>query len=190
MMRGYSTCLLKRVRHHLRQGGIIAYPTESCYGFGCDPFNYRAITKIINLKGRSKTKGLIVIAGTLSQLHKLLRPLPATDYPKLNEYWPGFYSLLLPVTNKAPRNLIGQHTKIAVRVSQHPLVRQLCQTLHLPLVSTSANKSGCRTLKTQRECIQRFGQQVLVLPGLTSFAKKPSTIIDWPSRQILRTNPK
>jgi len=182
----YNHKLIQQIKAHLRNGGVIAYPTESCYGLGCDPFNYRAINKIIRIKGRSKTKGLIVIAGKLEQLNTLIQPLPASSKAELAHYWPGFYSLILKVTRKVPRNLIGAHRKIAVRVTQHRAVQQLCRELQQPLVSTSANKTGCKPIKSYRECLRQFGKQVLVLPGLIGLEQKPSTIIDWESKKILR----
>lgn len=185
-MNVYSVKLLQKVQAHLRKGGVIAYPTESCYGLGCDPFNYAAVNKLIKIKGRSKTKGLIVIAGSTTQLHKLIQPIAGDQQAKLASYWPGFYSLILRVTTKVPRNLIGSHSKVAVRVSNHPLVKQLCHSLNTPLVSTSANKSGHHSIKNYRECQRQFGKKVLVLPGKIGSAKKPSTIIDWESQRVLR----
>lgn len=186
-MYNYSSLLLYKVKQHLKSGGIIAYPTESCYGFGCDPFNYKAINKIIQLKGRSKTKGLIVIAGDRKQLNGLIQPIPAVKEDIIAKYWPGFYSLILPTTDKVPRNLIGRHHKIAVRVTKHKQVQQLCKFLDMPLVSTSANKAGFKAVKTYRDCMRQFGDKVLVLPGITNFAKKPSTIIDLENNRILRS---
>ena len=181
-MQSYSPSLLAKVKKHLQGGGIIAYPTEFCSGFGCDPFNYTALQRIIRLKGRAKNKGLIVIAGRLPQLSKLM----ITQPPELAEYWPGFYSLILPVSPRAPSNLTGGKASIALRVSCHPLVQQLCYSLNMPLVSTSANKSGFKPLKSYRECQRQFGNQVLVLPGHTSFSRHPSRIIDWESKTVLR----
>lgn len=185
-MNVYSAKLLQKVQAHLRKGGVIAYPTESCYGLGCDPFNYAAINKLIKIKGRSKTKGLIVIASATKQLHKLIQPIAGDQQHELAKYWPGFYSLILRVTAKVPRNLIGSHSKVAVRVSLHRQVKQLCDSLNAPLVSTSANKSGHYSIKSYRECQRQFGKKVLVLPGKIGNAKKPSTIIDWESQKILR----
>ncbi|MBP9742862.1 MAG: Sua5/YciO/YrdC/YwlC family protein [Burkholderiales bacterium] len=113
-------------------------------------------------------------------------PLTIEDKQELDKYWPGAFSLILPVTNKVPRNLMGKNHKIAVRVTKHSLVKQLCNSLNLPLVSTSANRSGNKPIRNYRECVRQFGKKVLVLPGLTNFAKQPSTIIDWATRQILR----
>ena len=182
----YSIGLLRKVKKHLQQGGVIAYPTESCYGLGCDPFNYQAINRVIRLKGRSKNKGLIVIAAKFAQLKHLIQPLTDKEIIALKEFWPGFYSIILPVRQELPANLTGIHHKLAVRLSKHQGVTQLCNFLAMPLVSTSANKSGCRSIRDYRECKRQFGRQVMVLPGVTGFAKKPSTIIDWHTRQKLR----
>lgn len=185
-MRYYSPAKIREIKRHLRNGGVIAYPTESCYGFGCDPFNYSAINKIIQLKGRNKAKGMIVIVGSVNQLQNVISPLHENDKSQLTQYWPGFYSIILPVSRQIPRNLIGAHRKIAVRVTRHKLVKQLTNALNMPLVSTSANKSGHQSIKTYRECVRQFGKQVMVLAGTTNFAKKPSTILDWESKKILR----
>ena len=83
----------------------------------------------------------------------------------------GFYSIVLPVAQQIPRNLIGTHRKIAVRVTRHKLVKQLTSSLNMPLVSTSANKSGHRSVKTHRECIRQFGKRVMVLSGTTNLQK-------------------
>lgn len=183
----YSKELLNKVKRHLKRGGVIAYPTESCYGFGCDPFNYKAIDKLIKIKQRTKDKGLIVIAGSIKQLQPLIKPLSNSDIDKIGRrYWPGPYSLILPVKPNMPSNLTGCHSKLAVRVSKHKLVQQLCSSLKQAIVSTSANKSGCPAIKSYRECQRQFGNQVMILPGLIGFAKKPSTIIDWETQKVLR----
>jgi L-threonylcarbamoyladenylate synthase len=182
----YSIKLLNQARRHLAAGGVIAYPTESCYGLGCDPLQPKAIARILNLKGRSKAKGLIVIAAAETQLKNLIQPLSLKDKKEMSQYWPGPFSLILPSTTKVPSNLIGKQTKVAVRVTKHQLVQQLCRSLGLALVSTSANRTGHKPCRNYREAMRQFGKQVLVLPGLTNFAKNPSTVIDWTTKTRLR----
>lgn len=183
MLNYYSQNLLQKIKIHIKKGGVIAYPTEYCYGLGCDPFNRRAIDKIIKIKGRSKAKGLIVIAGKTNELKSLITPINTKD---VEGYWPGPYSLILKTRRRVPKNLTGRHDKIAVRVTKHLLVKQICSTLNSPVVSTSANISGHTPLKTYRDCKRVFGAYVMVLPGLTNFAKKPSILIDWESKKVLR----
>jgi L-threonylcarbamoyladenylate synthase len=182
----YSNHTLAKIKQHIANGGVIAYPTESCYGFGCDPLNRKAIDSVIKLKKRSKNKGMIVIASSKSQLNKIIKPLDTKSYNAVDEYWPGPYSLILKTKYNVPKNLIGKYSKIAVRVTKHELVKQICNSLGYPIISTSANISGKRSIKTYRECYKQFGSKVLVLPGLIGFAKKPSTIIDWETRTVLR----
>lgn len=183
-MQAYSINLLRRIKQHLKQGGVIAYPTEFCYGLGCDPSQTLAIAKILKLKRRNKAKGLILIAAKIKQLDNFILPLSTQDKEKVKQYWPGFYSLLLPSKHKSI--LTGKHTKLSVRVSSHPLVKQLCNYLNMPLVSTSANLSGYKPIKNYSACLRQFGHKVMVLPGSTKFAKHPSTILDLASGQILR----
>ncbi|MDD3267489.1 MAG: L-threonylcarbamoyladenylate synthase [Burkholderiales bacterium] len=177
---------LIKIKQHLKKGGVIAYPTESCYGLGCDPKNHKAINKVIRIKGRSKTKGLIVIAGNLKQITPLTKTLSDKDTSKLKQYWPGFYSIILPVNHHLPSNLTGIHNKIAIRVTNHKQVQQISNHIKSALVSTSANKSGKQSIKYYKECIRHFGNKVLVINGNTMFQKKPSTIIDWETKTILR----
>ncbi len=176
---------LKQIKHHLKNGGVIAYATESCYGFGCDPFSYKAIAKIIKIKKRSKTKGMIIISGRRDNLTSVTKNVNLFS-PDFMQYWPGSYSIILPTNKNLPTNLTGIHQKIAVRVTQHKQVIQLSDFLHMPLVSTSANLSGMKSIKTYKECVRKFGSKVMVIDGYISFAKKPSTIIDWESKKILR----
>lgn len=183
----YSHDTLIKAYQHIKNGGVIAYPTEYCYGLGCDPFNRKAIDKVLKLKRRSKVRGLIVIAGEIKQLKSLIKPLKQKAYDDIDKYWPGPFSLILETKKNVPYNLIGRHKKIAVRVTKHQLVKQLCQFIQMPLVSTSANISGYKPIKTYREGKKQFGESTLVLPGLTNFAKNPSTIIDWSTKKTLRS---
>ena len=70
-----SAAHLARARAAYRDGGLIAYATESCFGLGCDPLNAQALRRVIALKGRPNHKGLIVVAASIEQLAPLIRPL-------------------------------------------------------------------------------------------------------------------
>ncbi len=183
----YKIELLRKMKEHLNRGGIIAYATESCFGLGCDPFNYKAIKKLLNLKQRSSEKGLIVIGHSFKSLNKLIKPITKIDENQLKKYWPGAFSIILPVQEKIVHKiLVGKYNSLAVRISKHKLAFKLCKYLDNPIVSTSANRSKISPAKTYRECKRRFGNKVLVLPGNTSFMKRPSTIINWQTKKLLR----
>lgn len=174
-------------RGRLRAGGVLAYATESCFGLGCNPFDVRAIRRILAIKGRPTHKGLIVIAANLQQLRSLIRPLTPAQLATVQRYWPGPYTFLLPASRRVPTLLRGRHDKIAVRISAHGEAAALCRALGSPLVSTSANRAGQKSLKTARACRQAFGrEQVLTLKGRIGKRRKPSTIIDLDSGRVLR----
>lgn len=174
-------------RGRFRAGGVLAYATESCFGLGCNPFDVRAIRRILAIKGRPTHKGLIVIAANLQQLRPLIRPLTPAQLATVQRYWPGPYTFLLPASRRVPTLLRGRHDKIAVRISAHGEAAALCRALGSPLVSTSANRAGQKSLKTARGCRQAFSrQQVLTLQGRIGKRRKPSTIIDLDSGRVLR----
>lgn len=168
----------RRVRHWLRSGGVIAYPTESCFGLGCDPRNWRAIGRILHIKRRPAHKGLIVIADQPQRFGTLLHPaaLPATT--EWTAQWPAPLTLLLARGRGCLNRLAGRHNKLAVRVPDHAGARALCHAAGMPLVSTSANRAGCPSLRTARACARQFGRRVLVIHGRTGKRRSPSTIID------------
>jgi L-threonylcarbamoyladenylate synthase len=173
------------LRAYLRRGGIIAYPTESCYGLGCDPFNRQAVRKLIQIKGRPISKGLILIADRFSRFQKLLRPLAEQEQARVLATWPGPVTWILPASNRAPW-LRGKNHGLAVRVTAHRRAARLCRDLGTALVSTSANKSGGHPAKTARECRRIFGGQVRVIEGQIGKRKRASTLIDFFSGKVLR----
>lgn len=181
-----NAALTRQVRAHVKRGGVIAYPTESCYGLGCDPRNRHAVLKILRLKGRPQHKGLILIAADFRQLESYVIPLDDEQWGKILPTWPGPVTWLLPAANSTPFWLRGRHQTIAVRVTAHPLAARLCQVLGMAVVSTSANRSGQRPARTARECLRLFGSKVLVLPGRIGRRKRPSTIRDLQTGAAIR----
>lgn len=173
-----------RLLRHLRTGGLVAYATESCYGLGCDPSHPGAVRRLLRLKRRPQSKGLILVSDRLARLEPYLQKLDVATRNYVARYWPGPVSLLLPA--RAPRWLTGVHAKLAVRVSAHPDTARLCRHLRMALVSTSANRSGAQPAKTEAQCRRLFGARVWVLPGKIGARGRPSTLMDYPSGRILR----
>lgn len=174
------------LRAHLQRGGLIAYPTESCYGLGCDPRNPRALKRLIRLKGRSAAKGLLLIADHLNRLQTFIRPLRAGDRARMQRSWPGPVTWVVPASASCPPGLTGGRPTIAVRVTAHAEAARLCRSLGMALVSTSANKSGQKPAKTAAECRRIFGARVRVIAGRIGQRRRPSTLIDLATGAILR----
>lgn len=171
---------------YLKRGGVIAYPTESCYGLGCDPRNRRAVRRILQLKQRPQHKGLILIAADYRQVARYVLPLDAQAQRRLREQGAQAVTYLLPAMASCPRWLRGAHDTLAVRLTAHPFSRALCRSAGLALVSTSANRSGQRPARTYAECQRLFGKSVRVLRGRVGKRKRPSTIKAWADGRIAR----
>ncbi|MDD5384824.1 MAG: Sua5/YciO/YrdC/YwlC family protein [Gallionella sp.] len=176
----------RRIAAYLRRGGLIAYPTESCYGLGCDPDNRTAVQRLLKLKQRPQRKGLILIAANYRQVSHYLQPLTPVQQRELQEAGAQVVTCLMPARHSAPRWLRGAHDTLAVRLTAHRQAAQLCRSVNSALVSTSANRSGQRPARTYSQCQRLFGRKVWVLPGRAGKRKKPSTIRAWADGQVIR----
>lgn len=178
---------LKAAVDALDAGGVIAYPTEAVWGLGCDPDNERALTALLRLKERDPAKGLILIAGHISQLAPWLEGLPAELHAPLLSSWPGPNTWLVPDNGRSKCLLRGCHKSVAVRVSDHPLVARLCEAYGGPIVSTSANRAGEPPALTAETVRETLGDGLAaILDGPLGKHPRPSTIRDLVSGRVLR----
>jgi L-threonylcarbamoyladenylate synthase len=178
--------LSRTIAAYLRRGGLIAYPTESCYGLGCDPDNRTAVLRLLRLKQRPQRKGLILIAASYRQVARYLQPLNDAEQQRLRDGGSQAVTYLMPAHHSAPRWLRGAHDTLAVRLTAHRQAAQLCRGVGSALVSTSANRSGQHPARTYAQCRRLFGRKVWVLPGRVGQRKKPSTIRAWADGRIIR----
>ncbi|MBE0468941.1 MAG: threonylcarbamoyl-AMP synthase [Methyloprofundus sp.] len=175
-MNHYSNFKIRMAVHALKQGQIIAYPTEAVYGLGCDPLNENAVINLLNLKQRPIHKGLILVASDFSQLQPFLKPT-ATMLAQIMPSWPGPVTWVIPAQAWVPNYLKGKHDSLAVRVSAHPLVQQLCAAYGGAIVSTSANISNQAPARSALAVRQNLNTQGLfIIPGTTPKQAQPTAI--------------
>ncbi len=171
----------------LHRSGIIAYPTEAVWGLGCDPFDESALKRLLYLKQRPHHKGLILIAASLDQFDFLIHDLPQAQKDRMQKSWPGPFTFLVPHHNRVHSLIHGQFKTVAIRVSAHPIVKQLCEQFGGPIVSTSANLSGQPTVKNAIQASKFLGPELdFILSGPLGASKIPSQIIDLDSGHIVR----
>ena len=177
---------IQKVAQVIKQGGVIAYPTEGVWGLGCDPWNEQATLRILELKARPVAKGLILIASAIEQFDYILNELPSEQFNKLQASWPGAYTWLVPHHNKVPYWITGDHNSVALRVSDHPLVKKICDITG-PLVSTSANLAGQPSAQT-RLMVEKYFHNKLdaILNGELGKQRKPSQITDLITGEVIR----
>ena len=168
-------------------GGVVAYPTEAVWGLGCDPLDYSAVWRILELKRRSWRMGLILIASDLQQLDPYILPLDAAGRETLMSSWPGPVTWLVPCAGHVPHWLRGEHDSIAVQVTAHPVARALCGAFGGALVSTSANVSGAAPARNALTVHRYFGARIdYYLHGATDSRARPSEIRDLRSGTVVR----
>ena len=174
-----------RLRRFILRGGLVAYPTESCYGLGCSPFLYKAIKRINTLKNRAKNKNFIVIGNNFPQLSSLINIMNANEKKKLHTKWPGPHTWLIEANIKSPKWLISS-SKIALRIPSFRPSRIIIKEINQPVISTSLNKSGKRSIKTYRDACRLFNGKVKIINGRVGRNRKPSSIQDFSTGMIHR----
>ncbi len=173
----------------LRQGGVIAYPTEGVWGLGCAPRDETAVMRLLAIKQREVAKGLILIAGDEAQLSGYvdMSALGATRLAAVRASWPGPHTWVVPASADAPRWITGAHAGIAVRVSAHPAVVALCAVFGGALISTSANLAGMPAAASRDTLDPVLLARIDgVLDGETGGRSAPSVIRDARSGRVLR----
>ncbi|MCZ6829430.1 MAG: Sua5/YciO/YrdC/YwlC family protein [Gammaproteobacteria bacterium] len=167
--------------------GVIAYPTEAVWGLGCNPWSEVAVRRLLRLKARPESKGLILVAASMQQFDWLLHDLPLAQKSRLQLSWPGATTWLVPHHNRVPAWISGANNSVALRVSSHPRVQALCAAINSPIVSTSANLSGRREARHLFQVYQQFGGGLdYVLSGSLGGNIRPSTIRDLLTDTLVR----
>ncbi|WP_017431040.1 L-threonylcarbamoyladenylate synthase [Vreelandella jeotgali] len=186
-----GTATLENAVTALRDGDVIACPTEAVWGLSCNPHNPSALTRLLRMKTRAPAKGLIVVAADIDQLTAWLAGLDYRLYAPLLASWPGPVTWLVPDNGTAHALVRGDHATVALRVTDHPGMQALCRAFGGPLVSTSANRAGEPPAMSAAEAGALFAtdqrdEPAVVLAGELGGHERPSSIRDLASGRVLR----
>ena len=178
---------ISAVAEQAKQGKVIAYPTEAVFGLGCLPDNKQALQRLLDIKQRPIEKGLILVAANFEQVRPYLAP---NIQPTTEQMTPDNITWVFPVADNVSLLLRGRFDSIAIRISKHPLVQALCNSLDSPLTSTSANITGEPPCYSAQAVVEQFQDHPLapdaVLDGPTSGQLNPTEIRDAISGKTLR----
>lgn len=179
---------IRQAAQAMHQGGVIAYPTEAVWGLGCDPFNESAVQQLLNIKRRPMHKGLILVASSIQQVQPLLDNLAPEDYQRVTASWPGPVTWILPDPDDLiPYWVKGNHSSVAVRVSNHSLVKSLCDKFGSMIVSTSANYSDRHPARDKLKVNIHFKDKVAaIVPGELGQLARPTQIFRLDSDKPVR----
>jgi L-threonylcarbamoyladenylate synthase len=179
---------IRYAAHVIRQGGVIAHPTESVWGLACDPFNPYAIATILRLKKRPASKGLILISGVSEHFYPLLESLPTALQKRFYAPQDHPSTWLVPdIENQVPKSVKGQHDTVAIRVVAHKELADLTRVLGHPIVSSSANPAGMEPARSKLRVHQYFSTQLdYILPAELGGFTRPSIIRDLETANTVR----
>lgn len=163
----------------LRRGGIIAYPTDTFYGLGCDAFSGEAVRKIAAIKEREVGKPMPCLISDIDMAERLTAELTPLFRPLTARFWPGPLTVVLKAAAGFPTELVGQKRTIGLRLPDVPWLREFIRRAGFPLVATSANISGAREIDSAEDVIRQFDTCVdVIIDGGRTPGGRPSTVID------------
>ncbi|AEO08263.1 protein involved in synthesis of threonylcarbamoyladenosine-modified tRNA [Buchnera aphidicola str. Ua (Uroleucon ambrosiae)] len=172
----------------LKNKHVIAYPTESMFGLGCDPNSEEAVKKLLKLKNRNMEKGFILVAAHFNQITQYINEenISQAQKNKMLFFWPGHFTFLVPAKFSVPYWLTGKFNTIAVRISAHNEIIRLCNAFGGALISTSANISSMPPCITSEAVSKCFGNTFPLLHGKIGAEKHPSKIINLINGKLIR----
>lgn len=170
---------IEAIRSTLNSGGVIAFPTDTFYGLGADPFNPDALSKIFQIKQRPSDKPLLVLIHSKNQVADLSEHITPLAKTLMEHFWPGPLTLLFKAAPDLPSELTAGTDKIGIRLSAHSFTLQLLKALKSPLTAPSANISGTGELGTAQEVASILGNKLdLIVDGGPTPGGKTSTVLD------------
>ena len=168
----------------IRNGGVVAIPTDTLYGLACDPFRADAVARVFAVKGRAAERALPLIAADAAQVAAHLGTLTPLGARLAERFWPGPLTLILAAPASLARDVTGDTGTVGVRVPADDVARAIAAACERPVTATSANISGGPSTSDPNEVERTLGDRIdlLIDTGATR-GGSPSTIVDVTSAQ-------
>lgn len=172
--------LIKQVAEHLKNGGVIIYPTDTIYGLGCDIFQHKAVERICQIKGIDPQKAqLSFVCHDLSDLSQYAKQLTTSVYRSLKQHLPGPYTFILEASKQVPKILKTKKDTVGIRVPDNKIARCIVEELGHPILSATLPGDYVEEYTDPEVIYEKFGKQVdmVIDGGIGSIT--PSTVIDF-----------
>ena len=154
---------LEEVKNVLKEGGIVAFPTDTVYGLACDCFNKKAIEKLYQIKERPAYKPINVLTNSVEKMYKVVEGINNKELELISKYMPGDLTLILNKNNKVPSILTAGIDTIGVRIPDNKIALKILENFKNPLAVTSANKSGKESSLEVADFIDIFNNQIDII---------------------------
>lgn len=174
-----SSVAIDDIQSVLNSGGVIAFPTDTFYGMGADPFNSDALSKIFQIKQRPSDKPLLVLIHSRDQLEDLTGEITDNARKLMEHFWPGPLTLIFKAVPGLPDALTAGTGTIGIRMPGHTFTCKFLEMLERPLTAPSANISGSGELSTAQQVEDALGGKLdMIVDGGPAPGGKPSTVLD------------
>ena len=174
----------------LKDGGLVAFPTETVYGLGANALDFDAACKIYEAKGRPSDNPLIVHIAEIEKLPLIAREIPKQAIALAKEYWPGPLTMIFPKTKLVPAGVTGGLDSVAVRMPNHPVALELIKAAGGFVAAPSANTSGKPSPTSAKHVIEDLSEKVdVVVDGGDVTLGLESTIIDFSGEKVAILRP-
>lgn len=171
--------LIRKAASVVLSGGILAFPTDTSYGLGVNPFDDEAVSRLYRLKQRERQKPLILLLSSSEQLSDLTEEVPDEAKKLMEHFWPGPLTLLFTASDELKSFLVGNTGKIGVRVPGSRIARKIIDACRIPVTATSANISGQPSARSAQEVNRYFKNMIeMILEVGVSHRDKESTVLD------------
>jgi len=172
---------INKIIRSYENGEIIAFPTDTVYGIGCDPFKKDSITKIFELKKRDGGKRFPILGASKVELEKIVE-FNSEAEKIAQKFWPGQVTLLLPIKQEISKK-IESNGKLAVRVPNNECILSILKQCKL-IIGTSANISGEKSIVDSKEFKTKLSEIDIVVDGGKITSMGESTIIDFVGEKL------
>ena len=182
---------LEQILSFLREGGVIAFPTDTSYGLGADPFNDAAVRQIFAIKGRPETKPILLLVNSMEMAGRVAA-LSDRATALAERFWPGPLTMILPARENVPSVVTAGTGTVGIRWGDAPFAQRLIGAFDRPITATSANRAGMPSTITASEVRKQLGDSIeMIIDGGTLPSRGGSTLLDLtaiPAR-LLREGP-
>jgi tRNA threonylcarbamoyl adenosine modification protein (Sua5/YciO/YrdC/YwlC family) len=171
--------LIKQVAECLLDGGVIIYPTDTVYGFGCDIFQPKAIERICRIKGIEPAKAnLSFVCSDLSDLSKYARAISTPQYRFIKTHIPGPFTFILSASKEVPKILKSKKETIGLRIPNHKITHAIAEKLGHPILSSSLPGEMLEEYTDPEQIYEKFEKLVDIVIDAGIGGMEYSTVID------------
>jgi L-threonylcarbamoyladenylate synthase len=159
-----SPWALNRLIRAVSRGAVFGYPTDTIWGLGCHPLIASSVSRVLQIKNRRVDKGLILLSSEVEFCRAYI-DVDEAGLEVITQTTNHPTTWLVPASDLCPAWIRGNHPTVAIRICSHPLIQTLCDGLESPLVSTSANRSGCSNARNRIQMQKQFARELDAIIG-------------------------